>query len=97
MSGDEYFYDYGWLFEDNIGRALRVPVKDLLFRVVKHYRDGRMDTVTDPTSRDDAIAKLKQIKLLDPIGQEDWVEEWKQEQQDRKAITNDYLRAKGRL
>jgi hypothetical protein len=56
-----------------------------------------MDTVTDPTSRDDAIAKLKQIKLLDPIGQEDWVEEWKQEQRDRKAITNDYLRAKGRL
>lgn len=95
---DEYFYDYGWVWEDNIGKAYRSVSADLLYRVIKYYKKGgRMDYMTDPMSRDDAIERLHQINLLDPQGQQDWVEDWKQEQQDRKEIMNDYLRAKGRL
>ena len=95
---DEYFYDYGWLWEDNKGKAYRSVNADLLYRVIKYYKKGgRTDYMTDPIPRDDAIERLHQIKLLDPVGQGDWVDEWKQEQQDRKEITNDYLRAKGRL
>jgi hypothetical protein len=95
---DEYFYDYGWLFEDNRGKAFRSVAADLNYRVIKYYKKGgRMDNMTDPMPRDDAIERLKQIQLLDPIGQQDWVDEWKQEQRDRKEIERDYLRAKGRL
>ena len=94
---DEYFYDYGWLWEDNKDKAYRSIAADLNYRVVKYYKDGRMDNMTDPIPRDDAIERLKHIKLLDPIGQDDWVEEWKEEQRERKAVMNDYLRAKGRL
>ena len=95
---DEYFYDYGWHYEDNKGKAYRSVNADLLYRVIKYYKKGgRMENVTDPMSRDDALERLKQIQLLDPIGQQDWVEDWKQEQRDRQEIMNDYLRAKGRL
>jgi Mg/Co/Ni transporter MgtE len=94
---DEYFYDYGWLWEDNKDTAYRLREKNKHYRVFKNYKDGRTENVTDPMSRDEAIERLKQIHLLDPVGQVDWVEEWKQEQQDRKEIMNDYLRAKGRL
>jgi hypothetical protein len=94
---DEYFYDYGWLFEDNIGTALKAPTKDLLFRVVKHYKDGRTESVTDPMSRDDAIERCKQINRIDPVGQQDWIEKWHEAEQERQAQRNDYLRAKGRI
>lgn len=94
---DEYFYDYGWLFEDNMATAYKVGMQNKYYRVFKNHKDGRTESVTDPMSRDDAIERLKQIHLLDPVGQVDWVEEWKQEQQDRKEVMNDYLRAKGRL
>ena len=94
---DEYFYDYGWLFEDNMATAYKVGIQNKYYRVFKHDKDGRMESVTDTMPREEAIERLHQIKLLDPVGQGDWVDEWKQEQQDRKEITNDYLRAKGRL
>lgn len=95
---DEYFYDWGWLFEDNKGKAFRSVTADLNYRVIKYYKKGgRMENMTDPMPREEAIERCKQIQLLDPQGQQDWVEEWKQEQQDRKEIMNDYLRAKGRL
>lgn len=94
---DEYFYDWGWQFEDNMKTAYRRDAKNEHYRVFKHYKDGRMESVTDTMPREEAIERLHQIKLLDPVGQGDWVDEWKQEQQDRKEITNDYLRAKGRL
>ena len=94
---DEYFYDYGWLWEDNIKTAYGRGKVNEHYRVFKHYKDGRMESVTDTMPREEAIEKLHQIRLLDPVGQGDWVDEWKQEQQDRKEITNDYLRAKGRL
>jgi hypothetical protein len=96
---DEYFYDFGWHYEDNKEIAYRRNANDnLLYRVIKYYKKGgRMDNMTDPMPRDEAIERLHQIQLLDPTGQQDWVDDWKQEQQDRKEIMNDYLRAKGRL
>ena len=94
---DEYYYDYGWLWEDNKDTAYRYNMTNQNYRVFKHYKDGRMESVTDTMPREEAIERLHQIKLLDPVGQGDWVDEWKQEQRDRKEITNDYLRAKGRL
>jgi len=94
---DEYYYDYGWLFEDNKETAFVKKAKDLRFRVIKYYKDGRMENMTDAMPRDEAIEKLRQIKLLDPVGQQNWVDDWEQEKQDRQCSTNDYLRAKGRL
>ena len=95
---DEYYYDYGWLFEDNKEKAFKYPAADMNYRVIKYYKKGgRMENMTELMPRDEAIERLKQIKLLDPQGQQDWVDEWKQEQQDMKEIRNDYLRAKGRL
>jgi len=94
---DEYYYDYGWLFEDNKKTAYRTGAKNLYYRVIKYYKDGRMENMTDTVSRDDAIERLKQIKLLDPTGQQNWVDDWEQEKQDKQCSMNDYLRAKGRL
>jgi hypothetical protein len=97
MRADDYYYDYGWLWEDNKDKAYRSVSADLHYRVIKYYKDGRMDNMTDPIPRDDAVEKLKQIKLLDPIGQQDWVDDWKERKQEMYETGNDYLRAKGRL
>jgi len=94
---DDYFYDYGWHYEDNKGKAYRSVNADLLYRVVKYYKNGSMENVTDPMSRDEAIEKLKQIQLLDPVGQMDWVERWHEAEQERQEQRNAYLTAKGRL
>jgi hypothetical protein len=94
---DEYYYDYGWLVEDNKDTAYRSNMTNQNFRVFKNYKDGRIEPITDIMSRDDAMEKLKQIHLLDPVGQVDWVEELNERRQERQAVMNDYLRAKGRL
>ena len=94
---DEYYYDYGWEYADNKETAYRPTMTNKNYRVFKYYKDGHRETLTDVIPREEAIDKLKQIHLLDPVGQTDWVEEWKQEQRDRQVVMNDYLRAKGRL
>jgi len=94
---DEYYYDYGWVWEDNKGKAYMSVAADLNYRVIKYHKDGRMDYMTDPMPRDEAIEKLKQIKLLDPTGQQDWVNDWKERKQEIYETMNDYSRAKGRL
>jgi hypothetical protein len=53
--------------------------------------------VTDVMPKEEAIEKLKQIQLLDPIGQMDWVDRWHEAEQERQAQRNEYLTAKGRL
>ena len=94
---DEYYYDYGWLWEDNKERAYRRNGGELLYRVFKYYKNGRVDNITDPIPRDDAEERCRQVKLLDPVGQQDWVDDWKERAQEMKEIRNEYLRAKGRL
>lgn len=93
----EYFYDYGWAWEDNKEQAYRTSPKNLLHRVVKYHKNGSVENVTDPMTRDEAIEKLKQILLLDPVGQQDWVEKWHDAERERQEQRNDYLQAKGRL
>ena len=94
---DEYYYDYGWLWEDNKERAYRRNAGELLYRVFKYYKNGRVDNITDPIPRDDAEERCRQVKLLDPVGQQDWVDDWKERAQEMKEIRNEYLTAKGRL
>jgi len=95
---DDYYYDYGWLWEDNKEIAYRRNATgSLLYRVIKHYKDGRVENVTDPISRDEAEQRYRQIKLLDPVGQQDWVDDWKERAQEMQEIRNEYLQAKGRL
>jgi hypothetical protein len=93
----DYFYDYGWQYEDNKDTAYRTGKENRHYRVFKHYRDGRIEGVTEIMSRDDAIEMCKQIQLLDPVGQMDWVDDWHEAEQERLAQRNDYLTAKGRL
>ena len=94
---DDYFYDWGWLFEDNIETAYRTGMTNKNYRVVKHYKDGRTETVTDAMPKEEAIERCKQINLLDPRGQQDWLEKWHENEQERQAQRNEYLTAKGRL
>ena len=94
---DEYFYDYGWLFEDNMATAYKIGMQNEHYRVFKHYKDGRMESVTDTMPRDDAIERCKQIQLLDPVGQVDWIDKWHEAEQERIEQRNEYLQAKGRL
>jgi len=94
---NDYFYDYGWEYADNKELAYRTSPKNLLHRVVKYYKDGRCEAMTDPMTRDEAIEKLKQIQLLDPVGQQDWVEKWHDAERERQEQRNDYLNAKGRI
>ena len=94
---DEYYYDYGWLWEDNKEREYRRNAGELLYRVFKYYKNGRVDNITDPIPRDDAEERCRQVKLLDPVGQQDWVDDWKERAQEMKEIRNEYLTAKGRL
>ena len=93
----DYFYDYGWLFEDNIETAYRTGMTNKNYRVVKHYKDGRTESVTDTMPKEEAIERCKQINLLDPRGQQDWLEKWHENEQERQAQRNEYLTAKGRL
>ena len=93
----DYYYDYGWLFEDNKKTAFVKEAKHLHYRVIKYHKDGRMENMSDVMSRDEAIDKLRQIKLLDPTGQQNWVDDWEREKQDIRCSTNDYLKAKGKL
>lgn len=97
MTQSEYFYGFAWLYEDNKETAYRTGRTNLHYRVLKYYKDGRIENMTDVMPREEAIEKLHQIKLLDPMGQQDWVDDWEQEKQDRQCSMNDYLRAKGRL
>jgi len=94
---DDYYYGYGWLWEDNKDTAYRYNMTNKNYRVFKNYKDGRVETITDIMTCDEAMEKLKQIHLLDPVGQVDWVEELNERRQERQAVMNDYLRAKGRL
>jgi hypothetical protein len=94
---DDYFYDWGWLFEDNIETAYRTNIPNKNYRVVKHYKDGRTESVTDVMPKEEAIERCKQIQLLDPVGQMDWLDKWHENEQERKAQRNEYLTAKGRL
>lgn len=95
----EYYYDYGWQYEDNIGTAYRSGAVNKNYRVYKMHRDGRCEAMTDIMPRDEAITKLNQILLLDPVGQRDWLwrEKMQEERRERSAATSSYLRAKGRL
>ena len=94
---DEYFYDWGWQFEDNMKTAYRRGAENEHYRVFKHYKDGRTESVTDVMPKEEAIERCKQIKLLDPVGQMDWLDKWHENEQERKAQRNEYLTAKGRL
>ena len=94
---DEYFYDYGWQYEDNEATAYKTGVKNMNYRVFKYYRDGHIESVTDVMPREEAIEKCKQIQLLDPVGQMDWIDKWHEAEQERREQRNDYLQAKGRL
>lgn len=97
MTQSEYFYDWGWQFEDNMKTAYRKGVTNEHYRVFKHYKDGRTEAVTDTMPREEAIKTCDQIKLLDPVGQMDWLDKWYENEQERKAQRNEYLQAKGRL
>jgi hypothetical protein len=94
---DEYFYDWGWQIDDNLKTAFRKNVKNEHYRVFKHYKSGRTEAVTDTMSREEAIERCKQIDLLDPVGQVDWIDKWHEAEQERKEQRNNYLQAKGRL
>jgi hypothetical protein len=94
---DEYFYDWGWQFEDNMKTAYRRGAENEHYRVFKHYKDGRTESVTDVMPKEEAIERCKQIKLLDPVGQMDWLDKWHEAQQERREQRNEYLQAKGRL
>ena len=94
---DDYFYDWGWQIDDNLKTAFRKNVKNEHYRVFKHYKNGRAESVTDTMSREEAIERCNQIKLLDPVGQVDWIDKWHEAQQERRERHNEYLQAKGRL
>ena len=94
---DDYFYDWGWQVEDNMKTAYRRDAKNEHYRVFKHHKDGRTESVTDTMPREEAIERCKQINLLDPRGQQDWLDKWHEREQERKAQRNEYLTAKGRL
>lgn len=93
----DYFYDYGWEYEDNKDTAYKSGVQNKNYRVFKHYKDGRIEGVTEVMPREEAIEKCKQIQLLDPVGQMDWIDRWHEAEQERREQRNEYLRAKGRL
>ena len=93
----DYFYDYGWQFEDNKATAFRRGATNEHYRVFKHYKDGRMEAVTEVMPKEEAVERCKQIQLLDPVGQLDWIDKWHEAEQERLAQRNEYLSAKGRL
>ena len=97
MERDEYFYDWGWQVEDNMKTAYRKGVTNEHYRVFKHYKNGRAEAVTDTMPREEAIERCRQIKLLDPVGQQDWLDKWHEVEQERREQRNEYLQAKGRL
>ena len=94
---NDYFYDFGWEYADNKETAYRTGMTNKNYRVFKYYKDGRMESVTDVMPKEEAIEKLKQIHLLDPVGQMDWVDDWHEAECERRAQRNDYLTAKGRI
>ncbi len=94
---DEYFYDWGWQIEDNMKTAYRKGVTNEHYRVFKHYKNGRAEAVTETMPREEAIERCRQIKLLDPVGQQDWLDKWHEVEQERREQRNEYLQAKGRL
>lgn len=94
---NDYFYDWGWQDEDNKDTAYRLREKNKHYRVFKHYKDGRFEGVTEVMSKEEAIERCKQIQLLDPVGQMDWLDRWHEAQQERREQRNEYLQAKGRL
>lgn len=97
MTQSEYFYDWGWQYEDNKETAYKTGRVNQHYRVVKYYKDGRVELMTDPMPREEAIERCKQIQLLDPAGQTDWIDGLKEERKERQSVINDYLQAKGRL
>lgn len=94
---DEYYYDYGWIWGDNKEQAYKTSAKNLRYRVIKYHRTKDMELMTEPMPMEEAIEKLKQIKLLDPVGQQDWVEAWEEEKRERQGAMYSYLQSKGRL
>lgn len=94
---DEYFYYWGWQIEDNMKTAYRKGVTNEHYRVFKHYKNGRAEAVTDTMPREEAIERCRQIKLLDPVGQQDWLDKWHEVEQERREQRNEYLQTKGRL
>ena len=95
----DYYYDFGWEYEDNKGTAYRSGAENKNYRVYKMHQNGRCEAMTDIMPRDEAITKLNQILLLDPAGQKDWLmaEKLEELRNERNAATSSYLRAKGRL